>query len=151
MVARSSALSWAVGDALYVEVLSADGDANRLALSSKQISQRDGRRMEAWDPAQRHYADRASKRERKRTGARRAKRAHRAPLSRLTNAALSPWGAVGGGEVDDGDGEEYSSDHGHLGSSSGMGSDMEELMCQGIKPWDEDASAALAVLYGGWD
>ncbi|XP_064608232.1 uncharacterized protein LOC135472593 [Liolophura sinensis] len=28
--------------------------------------------------------------------------------------------------------------------------DVEELMCQGIMPWDDCASAAIAVLHGGY-
>ena len=27
--------------------------------------------------------------------------------------------------------------------------DAEELMCQGVKPWDDDAGDVLAALYGG--
>lgn len=39
-------------------------------------------------------------------------------------------------------------DGGMFGFSS---SDVEELMCQGIKPWDECAPRALAVLRGDDD
>lgn len=31
-----------------------------------------------------------------------------------------------------------------------FGSDEYELLCQGIKPWDPEAGAALAVLNGWW-
>ena len=41
-----------------------------------------------------------------------------------------------------------SDDGGMLGFSS---SDVEELLCQGIKPWDDEAPLALAVLRGGAD
>ena len=37
----------------------------------------------------------------------------------------------------------FESDDGLFGSDGEM-----ELLCQGIKPWDEDAGAALAVLRG---
>ena len=38
-----------------------------------------------------------------------------------------------------------SDDGGMFGFSS---SDVEELLCQGIKPWDDEAAYALAVLKG---
>lgn len=41
-----------------------------------------------------------------------------------------------------------SDDGGMFGFSS---SDVEELLCQGIKPWDDEAAYALAVLKGGDD
>lgn len=41
------------------------------------------------------------------------------------------------------DDEDY--DNGMLGFSAG---ECEELLCQGIKPWDDEAGAALMILNG---
>jgi len=46
------------------------------------------------------------------------------------------------------DSDSGDSDIGMFGFSS---SDVEELLCQGIKPWDDEAPLALAVLKGGDD
>lgn len=47
-------------------------------------------------------------------------------------------------DVDD-DGDDDECDEGMCGFSA---SDCEELLCQGIKPWDPEAGAALMVLNG---
>jgi len=46
--------------------------------------------------------------------------------------------------VGDSDNSDSDGDFGYMGFSS---DDVEELLCQGIKPWDPEAGAALAVLY----